>query len=154
MDPPNSRWREFVGMVETEILSNGEGVMSEARTRVLDLLKKELAFLEQGGYQHSVRSPWRAAYIFEESPSCPNYSDRARPHFCEDCWLMEFVAPEQRSEQVPCRFVDLAPNGVTVDSLYRCGTLHQSEETLRHWLHERIREIESHIESAKGLRLA
>lgn len=55
---------------------------------------------------------------------------------------MEFVEPELRTEQVPCRFVQLAANGVTVDSLYRCGTLAESEEALRNWLHERIRELE------------
>lgn len=111
----------------------------------LELLKNELEFLDSGGYKHSPRTPWRAAYIFEESPSCPNFSDRARPHFCEDCWLMEFVAPGLRSEQVPCRFVQLAKNGLTVDSLYRCGTPAESEEVLRKWLHERIRELDQQV---------
>lgn len=89
--------------------------MSEGCARVLELLKKELAFLESGGYKHAPRSPRRASYIFEDSPSCPNFSDRARPHLCENCWLMEFVAADLRSEQVPCRFVELAAHGVTVD---------------------------------------
>jgi hypothetical protein len=114
----------------------------EDRTKVLQLLKKELAFVDGGGYRHSPRFPWRAGYIFEESPSCPNFSDRTRTHHCEECWLMEFVTPELRSEQVPCRFIQLAENGVTVDSLYRCGTLVESEQVLRDWLHERIREFE------------
>ena len=127
--------------------------MNESRARVLELLKKELAFLERGGYGQSVRCPWRAPYIFEESPSCPNFSDRARPHLCEDCWLIEFVAPEFRSEQVPCRFVELAPYGVSVDSLYRCGTQAESEEALRQWLHQRIRELEGQVETAKQLEL-
>jgi hypothetical protein len=126
--------------------------MNKARTTILELLKKELAFLESGGYKHSPRSPWRAAYVFEESPSCPNFSDRARPHLCEDCWLMEFVVPELRSEQAPCRFVELAPNGVTIDSLYRCGTQAESEEALRRWLHARICELEGHLRGAEELR--
>jgi hypothetical protein len=115
---------------------------NEDRTKVLQLLKKELAFVESGGYRHYPRFPWRARYIFEESPSCPNFSDRARAHQCEECWLMQFVAPELCREQVPCRFVQLSTNGVTVDSLYLCGTLAESEEVLRDWLHERIRELE------------
>lgn len=127
--------------------------MNEPRETVLKLLKKELAFLDSGGYKHSRRSPWRAAYIFEESPSCPNYSDRTRPHLCEECWLLEFAATERRGEQVPCRFVELAPNGVTVDSLYRCGTHAESEEALRNWLHERIRELEDQVREAERLRL-
>ena len=105
--------------------------MSESRKNVLELLKKELAFLDKGGYRRSPGFPWRARYIFDESPSCPNFVDRTRPHRCTDCWLMEFVAPDLRAEQVPCRFVELTANGVTVDSLYRCGTLAESEQALR-----------------------
>src|SRR5690242_6836400 len=78
---------------------NRGGVVNESRTEVLESLKKELAFLEGGGYKHAPRSPWRVPYIFEDSPSCPNYSERARPHRCEDCWLMQFVAPELHDEQ-------------------------------------------------------
>lgn len=124
------------------------------REAVLQRLKKELTFLESGGYKHAPRSPWRAAYFFEESPSCPNFDDKARPHLCEVCWLMDFVAPELRNEQVPCRFVELAANGVTVDSLYRCGTLGESEDALRHWLNGRIRELEKQVCEVKELRLA
>ena len=112
---------------------------------ILQLLKSELEFLDKGGYKHHPRSPWRAPYIFEDSPSCPNASDRARPHLCEECWLMQFVAPELHEEQVPCRFVDLIGNGVTVDSLYRCGTPAESEEALRSWLHQRIHEVEAEM---------
>ena len=123
--------------------------MNEDRTRVLQLLRNELAFLEGGGYRRSPRCTWRAGYIFEESPSCPNFCDRARRHRCEDCWLLEFVAPELRGQQVPCRFVELAANGVSVDSLYRCGTLTESEQALRHWLHQRIRELEDQVNAAE-----
>jgi hypothetical protein len=128
--------------------------MNNDRETVLQLLRNELEFLESGGYKHSSRSPWRAAYIFEESPSCPNFSDRAQPHRCGDCWLMEFVAPESREEQVPCRFVELAASGVTVDSLYHCGTPTESEEALRAWLHQRIREREEELREAAELRIA
>src|ERR1043166_315772 len=128
--------------------------MTESRENVLELLKKELAFLESGGFRPSPNFPWRARYIFEESPICPNSTDRTRPHRCIDCWLMEFVVPDLRTEQVPCRFVELAPDGRTVDSLYRCGPLAESEETLRHWLGERIRELEEQTREAKELPLA
>ena len=67
---------------------------------------------------------------------------------------MQFVAAELHLEQVPCRFVDLTGNGVTVDSLYRCGTPAESEDGLRNWLHERIRELEEQLRDAEGLRLA
>ncbi len=62
---------------------------------------------------------------------------------------MQFVAPELREEQVPCRFVDLTGNGVTVDSLYRCGTPAESEEALRTWLQRRIHELESQLSDVR-----
>jgi len=120
---------------------------------LLKRLKAELAFLESGGYQHSSRSPWRAPYVFEESPSCPNFSERARPHTCEECWLIQYVPPDLRDEQVPCRFIPLGAN-TTVDSLYRYGTLEETEEALRKWLHERIRELEAELSEAAQLPFA
>ena len=62
---------------------------------------------------------------------------------------MEFVPPALRVEQVPCRFVELAPDGVTVDFLYRCSTPEESEDTLRHWLRKRIRELEEEVSAAE-----
>ena len=111
---------------------------------VLDLLKKELEFVSGGGYKRSPHGPFRAAYLFEDSPSCPNHSDRARPHLCQDCWLMEFVSPGLRNEQVPCRFVEIAPD-VTVDSLHRRGAPAESEEALRRWALQQIRDFEQKL---------
>jgi hypothetical protein len=73
---------------------------------------------------------------------------------CSDCWLMEFVPPDLRDEQIPCRFVQLTSDGVSVDSLYRYGTPVETEELLRKWLVERIREVESEISEAARLPLA
>ena len=128
--------------------------MAATRETVLQLLKKELQFLDSGGYRQASRSSWRPAYIFEESPSCPNYGDSTRPHLCSDCWLMEFVPPELREEQIPCRFVQLMASGVTVDSLYRYGSYEETEETLRAWLQQRISEIESELRDSKDVKLA
>jgi hypothetical protein len=128
--------------------------MIPSRRETLKLLKAELKFVESGGYGRSSRTPWRAPYIFEDSPSCPNFSDAARPHLCEECWLIEFVPLDLRGEQVPCRFVQLMANGVTADSLYRHGTAAETEEALRRWLHERIHELESELSEAAKLPFA
>lgn len=125
--------------------------MDTSRQKVLELLGHELEFLDSGGYRHHPRSPWRASYIFEDSPSCPNSSDPARPHSCDECWLMQFVPAELREEQIPCRFVDLTGDGVSVDSLYRCGTPAESEDALRSWLRQRIHELEAEISGVKRL---
>ncbi len=127
--------------------------METSRQAVLEHLRRELEFLDSGGYRHHPRSQWRAPYIFEDSPSCPNSSDRARSHSCEKCWLIEFVPPDMREEQVPCRFVDLTGSGVTVDSLYRCGTPLESEEALRNWLQRHIHELESELVGSNAFAL-
>jgi hypothetical protein len=125
--------------------------MNTDRETTLQLLKKELEFVKNGGYRFARRSTWRPAYIFEDSPSCPNFSDRARAHPCGQCWLMAFVPPELRNEQVPCRFVELAPGGITVDSLYRYGTAADSEEALQGWLSQRISQLEQEIQGGRGI---
>jgi hypothetical protein len=121
---------------------------------VLKLLKREREFLEQGGYERSPQRPWRAPYIFEESPSCANHADRTRQQRCEDCWLMQFVPRDLHTEQVPCRFVPLTADGITVDSLYRYGTSGEIEEVLRNWLCQHITEIKSELLDAGEAPLA
>ena len=46
--------------------------MLEDNRDILDVLRFELKFLETGGYSRLPRVPWRAPYIFEDSPSCLN----------------------------------------------------------------------------------
>jgi hypothetical protein len=117
--------------------------------KVLALLRQELAFLDGGGYKGNSHSAWRPPYLFEESPSCPNFSDRSRSHACTDCWLIQYVSPELRDEQIPCRFVQLE-DGVTVDSLYRHGTQAEAEQSLRHWLRNQIHELESELSEVEA----
>jgi hypothetical protein len=40
---------------------------------LLDVLKFELYFLEQGGYERSSVAALRPRFIFEDSPTCVNY---------------------------------------------------------------------------------
>ena len=57
---------------------------------------------------------------------------------------MQFVERQDRDEEVPCRFVQLG-DAVTVESLYRCGTVPETEERLISWLESTIRELESEL---------
>jgi len=109
---------------------------------VLDVLKFELKFLEDGGYGRSPRTPWRASYVFEDSLSCPNFCDPAKPHPCDECLLIQFVPKALREQEVPCRFIPLTEEGETVDHLYRAGTQVELEAALASWLRKQIGRIE------------
>jgi hypothetical protein len=95
--------------------------MTQDEHEILELLKFELKFVEDGGYGRSPCTPWRPPYIFEDSPSCPNLGDPARPHPCSECLLMKFVPDESQNENFPCRFIPLNEVGETIDYFYRCG---------------------------------
>ena len=68
--------------------------MSEDKRDVLEVLRYELNFLEQGGYGNWYSTPWGPASIFQDSLTCPNHGDPTRSHACHECLLYDFV-PEQ-----------------------------------------------------------
>ena len=116
--------------------------MTQAVCDILEVLKSELRFLEDGGYGQPRHAPWRAAAIFEDSPICLNFCDPTWPHPCQSCPLEQFVPEDQRYEKVPCRFIQLAETGETVEDLYRTGSKIEMEEALEHWLRVQIETIE------------
>ena len=120
--------------------------MAQAERDLLELLKFELKFLEDGGYGRSPRTPWRATSTFQDSPTCLNFNDPARPHPCNGCLLMRFVPEERREEAVPCWFIPLSGSGETVETVEyfnRCGTQLELEEALAEWLRTVIHRIEN-----------
>jgi len=121
--------------------------MAEDKRDILDVLKFELGFLEDGGYGRSPRTPWRAPAIFEDSPICPNFCDPAHTQPCESCLLAQFVPQGQRKENIPCRFIALT-EGQTVEDLYRTGSQAEMEEALARWLRAQIARIEQERSSA------
>ena len=116
--------------------------MPQDERNVLEVLKAELNFLEKGGYGRSPREPWRAQLIFEDSPSCMNYDSKEDPSPCAECALMQFVTPEKRSENFPCRHISLTQEGETLQELYRGGTQQELEEALGDWLRGNIKRLE------------
>ena len=124
--------------------------MAQDGRDILEVLRFELSFVLDGGYGRSPRASWRAPAIFEDSPICPNFCDAARPHPCDSCLLAQFVPEEQRSENVPCRFIPLTQDGQTVDDLYRTGNQGEMEQALAAWLRAQIERIErDRAQSAK-----
>ncbi|MBZ5570798.1 MAG: CRISPR-associated protein Cas4 [Acidobacteriia bacterium] len=116
--------------------------MSQDKRDILEVLKFELSFLEQGGYGRSVRTPWKPTSIFLDSPSCINFNDSERPHPCNECALTDFVPLKHQEEEVPCHHIPLNPQGETVYSMERQREQIELEEALKNWLRETIQRIE------------
>jgi hypothetical protein len=116
--------------------------MAQDGRDILDVLRFELSFLQDGGYGRSPHAPWRAPAVFEDSPICPNFCDPAHSQPCENCLLQRFVPEGRRTEAVPCRYIQLTKEGQSVEDFYRTGTQADMEEALAGWLREQIKKIE------------
>jgi hypothetical protein len=121
--------------------------MAKDNRNLMDVLKFELQFLEQGGYGRLPRESWRARLVFEDSPTCMNFNSKHHEP-CSECLLMQLVPENARKEQTPCIHIPLSPGGETLESLYRTGTQQEIEETLGAWLRATIGRLEA--EKAKA----
>ena len=109
---------------------------------ILQILKDELEFIERGGYGRSVRTPWQNKSTFQDSLSCINYSDPDRAHPCNECHLLNFVSPENRTQDVPCHHIPLNTDGDTIEDLELQDNQAKLEREVREWLRARIHELE------------
>ncbi len=116
--------------------------MSSDGRDILDVLKFELNFLEQGGYGRSVRTPWKPTSVFQDSLSCVNFNDPTRPHACSECLLSDFVPAEHAAESIPCHHIPLNQDGETVDTMERQYTQPELEEAVKEWLRALILRLE------------
>ena len=131
---------------------------------LLNALKLEMEFCEQGGYKTVVgRFPARASEndpmstflfdereremrgehsVFQDSPSCLNYGLPVREHPCSECWFIDFVPAERRGEAVPCHHIPLNERGDTVASLGGPGDAPDVQEAVLDWLRKTIQQLE------------
>ena len=79
---------------------------------------------------------------FQDSLTCINYSDPDRTRPCNDCQLIDFVADEYHSEEVPCHFIALNDAGETIEDLEAQDNQGKLEATVKHWLRARIKQLE------------
>ena len=124
--------------------------MKTDKRNLLDVLKKELEFTEQGGYRHPVRAAWRPQFMFQDSPTCPNFESKDHSTACDDCILSQLVPVEATSKKFPCRAVPLNEQGDTLDLLYRTATAEETEAKFTDWLKTTIARLER--EMAENLR--
>jgi hypothetical protein len=116
--------------------------MPEDNRDVLEVLKSELSFLENGWYKSSPRTQRRPPFIFEDSPTCLNYGSKQRLLPCSECVLMAFVPQDCRGDRIPCRHISLNVEGYTIDTYYRLGTQEELEVDVADWLRKTIRRLE------------
>ncbi len=109
---------------------------------VLELLKDELDFIEKGGYGRSVRTPWQSKSTFQDSLSCINYGYPYRAHPCSECHLLDFVSPENRTQDIPCHHIPLNTDGDTIEDLEARVDQSKLEREVSGWLRAKIKEIE------------
>ena len=109
---------------------------------LVETLKSELNFLNKGGYGRSPRTPWKPQLIFEDSPICMNYDSKENPRPCSECLLMQFVPPDSRNEEIPCRHIVLNQEGQSIASFYQYGSQTELEDSLRNWLALTIAKLE------------
>ncbi len=110
---------------------------------ILELLKFELSFLEQGGYGRSVRTPWKPTSAFQDSISCINFGDADRTRPCSECLLMDFVPSSARGEDIPCHHIPLNEKGETVDAIERYDNQQEVEDKMKQWLRATIARLET-----------
>ena len=109
---------------------------------LLELLKNELDFIEKGGYGRSTRAPWQSKSTFQDSVICINYGYPYRAHPCNECHLLDFVSPENRTQDAPCHFIPLNTDGDTIEELEFQDNQSKIEREVSVWLRARIKELE------------
>jgi hypothetical protein len=116
--------------------------MTNETRDLLTVLKKELEFLEKGGYRNSARAPWRPQLVFQDSPTCLNFDPTQQPRPCSECILTQLIPGDMQRKKFPCRYIPLNKRGETIDSFYRSGTQEELELELGRWLKTTIEHLE------------
>lgn len=128
--------------------------MSNDHRDLLSLLRKELEFLEKGGYRYTARAPWRPHFIFQDSPSCLNFDPTQKTRPCAECALTQLVPEQLHGRNIPCRYIPLNDKGVAIDSFYRSGTQRELEAAFGQWLKGTIRRMEPGKEGGQNAEVA
>jgi hypothetical protein len=117
----------------------------ENRREILEKLKFELSFLEQGGYGRSVHTSWEETSFFQDSITCLNYGEEGRPHPCSECMLNDFVPESMKNETVPCHHIPLDSKGNTISNLDRGYNRASVQDAVVVWLRSVIAAMEAQL---------
>jgi hypothetical protein len=119
--------------------------MSQDLRDVLQILRYELNYLEQGGFDRD------RALLGSESPflgtfSCINFGDPLQAHACRECMLHQFVPDDRKAEEIPCHFIRLDPSGETIAELIQKNDPRHMTIVLENWLRATIARIEANLD--------
>ncbi|HEY5038818.1 MAG TPA: hypothetical protein VIJ93_07090 [bacterium] len=115
--------------------------MNKDKRDLVDVLKRELQFVEKGGYRHP-RAAWRQQFMFQDSPTCLNFKFSGSAPPCTECVMTQVVPADSQQKNFPCRYIPLNEQGETLDLLYRTGTQKEIETVFRDWLKTTIVRLE------------
>jgi hypothetical protein len=115
--------------------------MPEDLNSVLQILRYELNYLEQGGFDRDrilfgLQSPFLGTF------ACINFGDPLQAHACRECLLHQFVPKDKQSEEFPCHFIPLSPSGETIAELIQKHDPKRMASVLTDWLRTTIESLE------------
>lgn len=121
--------------------------MSQDIHEVLQVLRFELNYLEQGGFERDrvllgSESPFRGTF------ACINFGDPMETHACRECRLSQFVPEDKRTEEFPCHYIQLGTSGETIAELIEKKHPERMVSALEQWLRTTIAELEATLDSA------
>jgi hypothetical protein len=122
--------------------------MSQDLREMLQLLRFELNYLEQGGFDRDkallgTESPFRGTF------ACINFGDPLRPHPCHECLLYQFVPKDKQTEEFPCHFIPLNESGETVAEFIEKNDPRRMVIALEQWLRTTIQRMDA-LEQENG----
>jgi hypothetical protein len=114
--------------------------MTQDLRDVLQVLRFELNYLEQGGFERDrvllgVESPLRGTF------ACINFDDPLRAHACRECQLYQFVPEDKRTQEFPCHHIPLNDSGETVAELIEKHDPGRMVTALESWLRNTIQQL-------------
>jgi hypothetical protein len=119
--------------------------MTQQLRDVLQILRFELNYLEQGGFERDrvslgTESPFRGTFV------CINFDDPLRAHACHECPLYQFVPQERRTKEFPCHHIPLNDSGETVAEFIERQDPVRMVPVLENWLRTTITKLEAPLD--------
>jgi len=116
--------------------------MATDLNEIIDQLKLQRDILKDGGYGRSVRTPWKEERLFRDSVTCLNVTEPVKKHPCNECLLWDWVPEDHKDDDIPCHFIPLNDQGVSIAELESAGKHDEAEHALLAWLNSTIEKLE------------